>query len=302
MVNAENPSSTAIIIPDPVIGGDDDLFLELNSLKNSLAAKNQPLIPAIITIFGDFKKQIVADLNSKLQESVDSIKNECLSACKAKDGKIKDLQNLNHDLKKQITKLEDKLDAAEAYERKDTIVISGAIPGLSADKDTNQVVTDLIKQKLKGFPLDPKDISVSHGLPGKRPNSAGVTHPPNIIVKLVRRDMKRALIMASKKQNKDSANRIFINESLTPKRRVVFQSLLKMKKGTATVRGVTTIDGDVYAFTPAAADQSGAVVGRNGQPKDIRHRINTIEELRKFCGDNVQKPLENFLASWPAVR
>ena len=114
--------------------------------------------------------------------------------------------------------------------------------------------------------------------------------------------MKSALIMASKKQKKDSPNRIFVNESLTPKRRVVFQSLLKMKKGTATVRRVTTIDGDVYAFTPAAADQSGAVVGRNGQPKDIRHKINTIEELRKFCGDYVQKPLENFLAAWPAVR
>ena len=286
------------------IAEEEDLFTELNSLKSTLAAKNQPLIPTLIKIFVSFKNQIVADLHAKLDETVTSIKNDCLSVCVTKDAKIKVLETSNHLLKKQISSLEDKLDATEAYARKDTVIISGAIPGVTANENTNEVVVGLIKNKLSAIDIDPIDISVSHRLQNKRPNEQGVTYPPNIYVKLVRRNLKKALINASKrenKQNKNNPNKIYINESLTPRRIAVLQTLLKIKKSHNIIRGVTSQDGDVCVFTPgeAEAGTSGASIG--DRRRDKRHRINTRDELRKFCADYLQKPLEDYVATWPAL-
>ena len=110
--------------------------------------------------------------------------------------------------------------------------------------------------------------------------------------------MKKALISASKRQVKGSPNRIFINESLTPKRTAVLQTLLKMKKLHGVISWVTSIEGDVYAFTPP--DENSAVRA-TGAPKDKRHRINTREELQKFCAEYLQKPLEEFITTWPGL-
>ena len=249
---------------------EEDLFRGLKSLKTTLAAKNQPLIPALIAIFGTFKDQLVADLQEKLDSTVNIIKNDCLSICKAKDLKINELEKSNYHLRKHVTNLEDKIDATEAYERKDTVIISGAVPGLAANEDTNKVVIDLVRNKLPGFGIEPRDISVSHRLQNKKPNPQGVTFPPNIYVKLVRRDMKKALILASKKINKENpdqnkADKIYINESLTRRRSTVLQTLLKMKK-MKIIAGATSIEGDVFAYTSQGQPEASSHAG--GWTKD----------------------------------
>ena len=97
-----NPRNTLTSTTNLALEPDDEIFSDLNSLKDSLAKTNQPLIPAIITIFSAFKKQIIEDMQVEFKNSLDIIKNECFSACQKKDVKIKDLEKLNNGLQKQI--------------------------------------------------------------------------------------------------------------------------------------------------------------------------------------------------------
>ena len=199
--------------------------------------------------------------------------------------------------------MENKLDATEAYGRKDTIIISGATPGITAGEDSNAVVIELLNNKI-GVTIEP-NISVSHRLQPKRPDRQGIIHPPNLYVKLVRRDTKRALIDACRnynKLNRNEPNKIYVNEGLTPRRRAIMQSLLKMKKTHNVVTGVTSQDGEVIAFTAAretAANSSSTSAAGGARKRDVRHRVNTREDLRKFAAEFLQKPLEDFLTTWP---
>lgn len=305
MDNSNSDVSTPIASNNSVSQDSESMFAELLDLKSSLAAKNQPIIPVLITIFASFREQLVNDLTSKFDSSLSTLKEEFYSICQAKDAKIKTLEEANNQLTKKSAHMENKLDAADAYGRKDTVIISGAVPGVAANEDSNSVVTKLVRDKL-GYALDPKDISICHRLQAKRPNRQGVTYPPNLYVKLVRRDVKQALVNASRLKNKQDRNaqdKIYINEGITPRRRAIFQSLLKMKKTHDVIRGVTTQNGDVVAFTAprqgANAPLSSSASG--GRPRDERHRVNTLEELRNFCAAHVQKPLEDFLTSWPQL-
>ena len=140
-------------------------------------------------------------------------------------------------------------------------------------------------------------MSISHRLQAKRSNAQAMK-PPNIYVKLCRRDLKQELIRASKNQPKESTDRIFLNESLTKQRSAVLQTLLKIKKNHSVVKGVTSMDGDVFAYTPA--DSASASRDAN-RPKDKKHKINTRCDLQKFCTTYVSKPLEDFLEVWPRM-
>ena len=124
--------------------------------------------------------------------------------------------------------------------------------------------------------------------------------PPNIYVKLVRRDLKKQLITASKRQNRNSPDKIFINDSLTPLRTAVFRTLQRIKRDNDVIKGVSSVEGEVYAYTAAPAEH-GARDRRTGPRKDQRHRINSQDQLRHFCDEFVKKPLEQFITSWPRL-
>ena len=89
-----------------------------------------------------------------------------------------------------------------------------------------------------------------------------------------------------------------INESLTKQRSAVLQTLVKIKKNSDKVKGVTSMDGNVYVYT--ATDQPQA--SRDGsRPKDKRHMVNSRRELHKFCSEYIRKPLEDFIDAWPTM-
>ena len=267
----------------------DPLFSKLDDLKSELPVKTKPLVPTLKTLFGDFREQLLQDFTRKVDAAVQAIKEECLAVCQAKDDKVTQLETT-------IARLEDKLDAAEAYERKDSIIISGAVGQPNTGEITKNVAVDLIKAKL-GTPIEPTDISICHRLQTKPFTSQSLVKPPNIYVKLVRRDHKQELIRASKRQNKEAPNKVFVNESLTRQRSAILQTLLRIKKDHDVIKGVTSMDGDVYAYTAA---EDHAVRNRDGQRRrDVRHRLNTRAQLQKFCNDVVKKPLEQFIINWP---
>ena len=107
--------------------------------------------------------------------------------------------------------MEEKIDDADAYERSDTIILSGNdVPSATQGEIVSDIVCDLVRKRLK-LEMDVTDISAAHRL-GPKPRSQGPDHK-KIIVKLCRRERKYDLITACKQTKPPN---LFINENLTP--------------------------------------------------------------------------------------
>ena len=260
--------------------------------KTRLGKESDKILEAIKEELNDIKDNMRAmkDMLSQRDDKICALETE---VCSLKTDVLQ--------LTTKITTLEDKIDSTEAYERRDTIIISGAIKEFTQGEITRNVAIDTIKEKLGGLIIQPSDISVAHRLQSKNTTAQG-SKPPNIYVKLCRRDLKRELIYASKQQPKDAPNKIYINESLTPQRNAVLRTLLRMRKShDDVIMGVTSLEGQVYTYTPYpdAADRPPS--DKRQKQKDVRHRINTRAQLEKFCRDYLCKPLEDFVETWPAA-
>ena len=86
----------------------------------------------------------------------------------------------------------------DAYERRDTVIITGQeIPEVSQGEICTNVVRNLIQENLN-IVIQNNDICTAHRLGPKRENQS--SNKRNLIVKLCRRDLKRDLISASKRQ------------------------------------------------------------------------------------------------------
>lgn len=212
------------------------------------------------------------------------LKQEFTQAMAAKNTEIDELKAQVSALKKTVSKLEGTIDDQDAYERRDTIIISGnSLPEATRGEISSNVVCQVLKDRLK-VELPPNEISTAHRL-GKKPPTQTPDKRP-FIIKLCRRDTKRTLLQAARSQN--SSSPIYINESLTPKRRTILFALRQMKKAhPQLVTGCTSTDGKIFAFTKNPA-------GGN----DSRHLVNTHEDLVFFCREYVKLPLDSFLDNW----
>ena len=91
-------------------------------------------------------------------------------------------------LKCSISKLEEKIEDAEAYERRDTLVFSGAgIPTAVVGENSSQMLCDLIEEKLK-IKISKSDICTAHRIVQKPTNQQ--PNKRKIIAKLCHRDLK----------------------------------------------------------------------------------------------------------------
>ena len=205
----------------------------------------------------------------------------------SRDEEVRTLKQDVLNLRKDVTRLEDLLDNESAYERRDTVIISGKnIPHGTPTEKSSVVVQKLCQEKFN-IQISDADISTAHRL-GK--NSQNPDKRP-IIVKLCRRDIKREIIVKSRQaqHNVQARERIYVNESLTPKRKAILHALRNMKSmDNSAVTGCTSIDGSVYAFTKNPANDS----------RDRKHMVTTHQQLVDFCAEFVQQPLERFLAEW----
>lgn len=240
------------------------------------------LVPAITSFFENFQEKV----NLMLTE----IRDEFMTLLHQKDGHIGQLQSELGTMKSEVgelrdelTKLKGQIDDADAYERRDTIIISGEkVPLATPGEIGSEVVLKLVKDELK-INLSPDSISTAHRLGRKPPNQTADRR--NLIVKLVRRDVKHDIISASRQQPRRS--NLYISESLTPARSSLFFALRQMKKS-KLIKGCTTYDGRVYAFTAPLQESH----------RDVRHLISNYEDLTKFCAKYVKQPLQNFLETW----
>ena len=244
-------------------------------------------------IQSEFAK-LATRLNEDLEKNCAKINENCLKVLQEKCVEVDEMKIQMKSLKGQVQKMQDEIDASNQYERKDTLILSGsALPTMSESEDCHEVVRDLLKDCLN-INIAPGDINTCHRLgPISRPNgpaSVNRSGKRNIIVKFCRRDIKKRIVTASKAQPKTD-RKLFCNESLTPLRRSMFHALRRMKADDSTlVKGCTTMEGKVYAFTPPVTPNM----------RDQRHYIGNMEALREFCLQYVKQPVDRFLEHFTA--
>ena len=251
-----------------------------------------------IDSLGDEGKFIYNSLNKKLDTLInkftkcDEMQTEMATLKELLTDKcnvISKLEDKVCTLETKIAKLESTFDDEDAYVRRDTVIFNGTeIPPSTPGEICSNIIRDVIKKKLK-INLQPSDISVAHRS-GKKP----LNQTPDrrgIHVKFCRRDTKREIMM-TKRDNSDPQHTLYNNDCLTPKRRTILFALRQMKKKfPGLVKGCTTQDGRVYAYTPPPASAPATA-------RDRKHLIITHDALVEFCREFVKLPLDTFLDSW----
>ena len=258
----------------------------VNKNLQSLSTEGKTLLGYLKAEFSQFKEEISSQLINEFTKIKADLIKQHHAEIKTLQDKVSSLEvNLsaankkNDHLEDELRSVHKRNDDADQYSRKDSVILSGpALPPFAQEENTAQVVQKLLKDHLN-VDLTDVDISTTHRLGPLRNNTPGKR---NIYVKLVRRDTKRLIISTCKgKRN----GQLYANESLTPLRKKMFNTLRKMKKDVPSlVKGTSTLDGKVFAYTPPI----------NGNTRDQRHLISDWDALKEFCRLYVKKPLDNF--------
>ena len=256
---------------------------EVSMSRNTRSYKNIFPANSMNTINFDALSEESRSIVMLIRNDISELKIHFESLLKDRDEEISKLKENISELHEDLNKANIMIDDADAYERKDTVIFSGDhVPLAETGENCVDIVQKLSKDHLK-INLTPDTISTAHRL-GRRPISQAPDRR-KIVVKLVRRDLKHDLIYASRKQPKPA--KLFIHESLTPRRNTLLFALRQMKKS-KLINGCTSYDGRIYAYT-VPADRAN---------KDVRHLITSIDSLKIFCSKYVKQPLENFLDNW----
>ena len=226
---------------------------------------------------GEFRK-VVAILSSQIS----SLRNEFTNLLTSKNEEISGLKNRVGELEDKIVRLEASIDDNDAYERRDTVILSGSsVPTGETGENCGEVVRRVVKESLK-IEMAPTEISVAHRI-GRKSQAQSPDNRP-IIVKLCRRDMKTSLITASRKLRSST---LYVNENLTAPRRKILYILRQLRKDhPGLIVGCSSYDGKVYAYTKSTSSQN------------TRHLVNTRESLIEFCRRYIRVPIDNFLNDW----
>ena len=201
MVNTRNTSTTKERNEAMATTNDSDV----SALFESLPEDNKTVVKVITEIITTWISDQLNDLKKELT---------------GKDKQINHLQNDLTTLKNRVEDLELHLDSVDQYERRDYVILSG--PSLTPEatqENTTNLVTQMIKDQLK-INIKESNNSVSHRLGSKR------QHNRPIIVKLVNRSLKQDLVGACIQLR----FQLYVNESLTPKRRGLLNKMLTIRK------------------------------------------------------------------------
>ena len=252
-------------------------FRPLSDL-NLTSKDGKAIIPAFTSFFSSFQE--------KLNNMFSEMKEEFLATLAQKDIKIENLEGEIGVMKGRIERLENQLDDNEAYERRDTVIISGPkIPPAHNDEKCDEIVCKLVSDELR-CKISPSDVSTAHRLGPKRISQQPDTR--SIIVKFCRRDVKSDLISSAKRVK---PSELFFNESLTPQRQTIFHALRSAKKQLPNIiDGCSTREGSVYVWVKPPRP-SASPTG----PRNVRVIVNTMTKLQDFCEKTLNCPVARFL-------
>ena len=216
-----------------------------------------------------------------LERKFDTIVTKLTEELKNRDCEVNDLRSEVNQLRIKLGRMEEKIDDADAYERRDTIILSGNdVPSATQGEIVSDIVCGVVRDRIK-LEMDVTDISAAHRL-GPKPKSQGPDRR-KIIVKLCRRERKYDLITACKQTKPPN---LFINENLTPTRNnILFSLRCAKKKFPNIVAACSSHDGKVYAWIkPPNLD---APLTRNS-----KLFINTQDQLQDFCRKSLKVQIE----------
>lgn len=166
----------------------------------------------MLTLINIISKVIQAQFTSYLTK-VDIVNS-------TKDEKIAYLESKVSDLEQQVLGLQDTIDDVDQYERRDTVIISGpSLPDETTHENPTDLIVNTLKQKLHTN-MTHSDINVAHRLGPKQQDKK---RP--IIVKFHNRAKKYELVQACITVKPQ----LYINESLTPKRRSLYSMVRKIR-------------------------------------------------------------------------
>ena len=216
---------------------------------------------------------------------VSLIKKHFDESLKVRDEKIEVLQQQLSTLQDKVTSLENQIDSNSAYDRRETLVLSGNIPPVNPNENCNNIVRKIIKDQTHLI-INDVDISTAHRL-GRKPDAG--SHAPDkrsIIFKLCRRDIKRDIFQACKNYKPN----FYINEHLTPTRGTIMYALRKAKQLNPEKIGVArTHEGNISVQIPA--DRNGG----HGR----RVQCNTRATLDQLLAEQLNVTSAKCGKNWP---
>ena len=110
-----------------------------------------------------------------------------------KEKKINKLEKTVNQLNAaKVLDMEDEMDSAAAYSRKESLIIAGSIPEGHRNENCNEIVVNLLKNNIN-LHVDSRDISIAHCVGVRKQQSSD---RKNIIFKLCRRDLKHDILSA----------------------------------------------------------------------------------------------------------
>lgn len=172
--------------------------------------------PASTTNIMDLISSDISALSQEGKLIVSTIVEALSFVSQEKDKIITKLQDRVDLLEDRVTKLVEQLDDVEQCERRDTKILSGpALPREQTMENPSSLVVNAIKDNLK-ININQDDINTAHRIGPKQQNK---DRP--VIVKLSSRS-KKSEIMETCVTVKPN---LFVNESLTPKRRIIFSKV-----------------------------------------------------------------------------
>ena len=236
---------------------------------------------ALVSVLKDLFKTFEHNYENRL----DSMKSDFLSAINERNEAIETLQHDVTRLKKHISKLEERIEYNEAYERRDALVFSGSeLPAPSNSENCPQLVGDLLKKHLN-ISLQPNEISVCHRMPSKPNNNS--TPKQSIIVKFCKRSSKADILTSARRKK---VVNFYVNECLTPSAQTISYVLRKAKRQfPEKISGSTTYDGKNFVW----------VKPPNQSARDVRHSVATYDRLVDFCSRVLEKTVTDFIDVWP---
>ena len=193
-------------------------------------------------------------------------------------GTITDMRTLKGTITKlqtRVMELEEQIDAAEAYERRDTVVLSGpTVPPAQVGENCINIVQELLKTQIR-LNINANDISTAHRMGNKRKKQGPDNR--NMIIKLCRRSLKNEIFSACKQYKPP----FYINEDLIPTRNKVLYLLRSAKKIYPNkIVSCRSFDGKIQAF-----------LARDGM-KPQKIIINSLERLDSFLKEELALPLK----------
>lgn len=246
-----------------VIGSESaSLTLSETHMKQLAALMQSSFQPQITQIIKDsFETQISELVTSIVNGVVDGL-NQQLSHLEKEN---KNLITENAELKKRVSKLEDVVDTAEQYSRRNCLRISGVRE--QADENTDEIVTNIASAI--DADIDLRDIDRSHRLGRPSSDQYPRDKPRDIIVKFSTYRARYKLFKARTLTKTKGFKGVFVNEDLTKNRsKLLYEARRRVKS--EQLKSAWSTDGTILIRTT------------NADGSDVVRKITAISDLPDY--------------------